>query len=132
MSKDILIRNVSEKVNDWIEDERYQRKMSKQDFVCQVLGAAREYEQGTLFNETPPAAQPSPSLLPYTFIDLFAEIGGFRLGLQKTGGSCVFSCEWDIHAQKTYHAWFGETPFGDIRKLKPSDISGPESIQFHS
>ena len=38
----------------------------------------------------------------FTFIDLFAGIGGFRIALEKTGGKCVFSSEWDINSQKTY------------------------------
>lgn len=50
----------------------------------------------------------------FTFIDLFAGIGGFRLALQSFGGVCVFSSEWDEKAQKTYEANFGEVPFGDI------------------
>jgi len=50
----------------------------------------------------------------FTFIDLFAGIGGFRLALQSLGGKCVFSSEWDTQAQKTYQANFGEVPFGDI------------------
>ena len=58
----------------------------------------------------------------FTFIDLFAGIGGFRLGLEAVGGQCVFSCEWDTHAQRTYEAWFDEVPAGDIRKLAPRDI----------
>lgn len=58
----------------------------------------------------------------FTFIDLFAGIGGFRIGLEAVGGKCVFSSEWDKHAQKTYEAWFGEKPFGDIRELKATDV----------
>lgn len=58
----------------------------------------------------------------FTFSDLFAGIGGFRLGLEGVGGSCVFSCEWDTHAQHTYEQWFNELPVGDIRKVSPSDI----------
>ena len=50
----------------------------------------------------------------FTFIDLFAGIGGFRLALQDLGGKCVFSSEWDKFAQETYKANFGERPFGDI------------------
>ena len=50
----------------------------------------------------------------FTFIDLFAGIGGFRLALQRLGGRCVFSSEWDKQAQKTYAANFGEIPWGDI------------------
>lgn len=51
---------------------------------------------------------------PFTFIDLFAGIGGFRLAFEALGGECVFSSEWDRHAALTYFANFGETPFGDI------------------
>jgi DNA (cytosine-5)-methyltransferase 1 len=54
----------------------------------------------------------------FTFIDLFAGIGGFRLALQDLGGKCVFSSEWDKAAQETYKANFGEIPFGDITKLE--------------
>ena len=50
----------------------------------------------------------------FTFIDLFAGIGGFRIACENLGGKCVFSSEWDKHAQKTYAYNFRETPFGDI------------------
>jgi len=56
------------------------------------------------------------------FIDLFAGIGGTRIGFEKNGGKCVFSSEWDKHAQRTYFENFGETPFGDITKIDSSDI----------
>lgn len=52
----------------------------------------------------------------FTFIDLFAGIGGFRLAMQNLGGKCVFSSEWDTQAQKTYCLNYGEVPFGDITK----------------
>lgn len=52
----------------------------------------------------------------FTFIDLFAGIGGFRIAMQNLGGRCVFSSEWDAQAQKTYFLNFGEVPFGDITK----------------
>jgi len=54
----------------------------------------------------------------FTFIDLFAGIGGFRLALQNIGGKCVYTSEWDKYAQLTYKANFGETPFGDITEEK--------------
>jgi len=56
------------------------------------------------------------------FIDLFAGIGGIRLGFESIGGQCVFSSEWDEQAQKTYEANFDEQPYGDITKIKPSTI----------
>lgn len=56
------------------------------------------------------------------FIDLFAGIGGIRLPFQKLGYKCVFSSEWDKDACKTYEANFGETPAGDITKIKAEEI----------
>ena len=58
----------------------------------------------------------------FKFIDLFAGIGGIRLGFESVGGKCVFSSEWDPFAQDTYEANFGERPKGDITKIEPSDI----------
>lgn len=52
----------------------------------------------------------------FTFIDLFAGIGGFRLAMQNIGGKCVFSSEWDNDAKQTYYENYGEVPFGDITK----------------
>ena len=49
----------------------------------------------------------------FTFIDLFAGIGGFRLAMQNLGGKCLFTSEWDKAAQKTYQVNFGDKPFGD-------------------
>ncbi|RGG84217.1 DNA cytosine methyltransferase [Coprobacillus sp. AF17-11AC] len=52
----------------------------------------------------------------FTFIDLFAGIGGFRIAMQSVGGQCVFSSEWDESAKETYFDNYGEVPFGDITK----------------
>ena len=59
---------------------------------------------------------------PFTFIDLFAGIGGIRLGFESVGGTCVFSSEFDEDACRTYEANFGEHPSGDITKIKASEI----------
>jgi DNA (cytosine-5)-methyltransferase 1 len=59
---------------------------------------------------------PKPKNPKFTFIDLFAGIGGFRIAMQRNGGECVFTSEWDKSAQRTYYANFGEIPFGDITK----------------
>ncbi len=58
----------------------------------------------------------------FTFIDLFAGIGGFRIAFQKLGGRCVFSSEWNKESQKTYDYNFGEIPFGDITKINENAI----------
>ncbi len=63
----------------------------------------------------------------FTFIDLFAGIGGIRIAFQAHGGKCVFTSEWDKFAQKTYAANFGELPEGDITKI-PVDEIPPHDI----
>lgn len=65
---------------------------------------------------------PPPSNPKFRFIDLFAGIGGIRMAFQNLGGKCVFTSEWNTFAQKTYEANFGEVPFGNITKIKESDI----------
>lgn len=58
----------------------------------------------------------------FKFIDLFAGIGGIRLGFESVGGECVFSSEWNAAACQTYEANFGEKPAGDITKVAANDI----------
>ncbi|OQC44121.1 MAG: Modification methylase HpaII [Bacteroidetes bacterium ADurb.Bin028] len=65
---------------------------------------------------------PSPNNFKFTFIDLFAGIGGFRLAFQSLGGKCVFSSEIDKYCQKTYEDNFGEKPNGDITQIDEIDI----------
>jgi len=60
---------------------------------------------------------PPPEPYDFTFIDLFAGIGGFRIPMQEIKGKCVFTSEFNFHAQRTYEINFGEIPFGDITKL---------------
>ena len=59
---------------------------------------------------------------PFKFIDLFAGIGGMRIPFESLGGTCVFSSEWDAHAQQTYYHNFREMPAGDITKIDVVDI----------
>ena len=58
----------------------------------------------------------------FTFIDLFAGIGGIRLGFERHGGISVFSSEIDKYACQTYHANFGEYPAGDITQISAEGI----------
>lgn len=57
---------------------------------------------------------PASDIPRFTFIDLFAGIGGFRLAMQHFGGKCVYSSEFNEAAQLTYLHNYGEVPFGDI------------------
>ncbi len=61
----------------------------------------------------------------FTFIDLFAGIGGLRRGFEAIGGRCVFTSEWDKYSQKTYRANFPDDDHeinGDITKIEASEI----------
>ncbi|WP_307835861.1 DNA (cytosine-5-)-methyltransferase [Phycicoccus sonneratiae] len=62
----------------------------------------------------------------FTFIDLFAGIGGCRLGFERAGGECLYTSEWDAYARKTYEANFDlqdQHPFdGDITQVDAADI----------
>jgi len=60
---------------------------------------------------------PPPLVPEFTFIDLFAGIGGFRIPTQRLQGKCVFTSEFNFHAQRAYELNFGEVPFGDITTL---------------
>jgi len=72
---------------------------------------------------------PNPKKWKFTFIDLFAGIGGFRLALHRLGGKCVYSSEWDEKAQITYKANFGEQPIGDITQEENKRLV-PESFDI--
>ncbi len=85
----------------------------EEGFCYDVQEPQAEY---SLFPELDDIPFPAPENPKFTFIDLFAGIGGFRIAMQNLGGKCVYSSEWDAQAQKTYKANYGETPYGDITK----------------
>lgn len=58
----------------------------------------------------------------FTFIDLFAGIGGIRIAFERNGGKCVFTSEWDEPCQVMYEANFGEKPYGDIKKMSANEV----------
>lgn len=72
---------------------------------------------------------PNPINPEFTFIDLFAGIGGFRIAMNRINGKCVFSSELDIYAQKTYFENFGEIPNGDIT-LKETKTCIPDQFDI--
>lgn len=101
-------------LNLWFEFIRGERKQHPKDFIG-VSDSACAY-QAYLFPDLFEAPFPTPNNPKFTFIDLFAGIGGFRMAFQNLGGECVFSSEWDEQARKTYYSNYGEVPFGDITK----------------
>lgn len=100
-------------IREFIEQKKGTKEEITDSFINEVAENPAEYN---LFSEFFKVPFPAPKDPKFTFIDLFAGMGGFRIAMQAQGGKCVFSSEWNKYAQKTYLANFGEMPFGDITK----------------
>lgn len=128
MPNQMLIRGVPPEVNGWIQAQREARRLTQNEVVLSVLkDAMGRNVETTLFDfaarqNTVRPTTTAGARIPFRFIDLFAGIGGLRIGLERAGGACVFTSEWDRYSQKTYAAWFGEKPHGDITKIAVEDI----------
>ena len=110
---------ILEAIRDYIEYKHKQDKKnpSWEDVSDEaVLMAAERPLENDLFADFFNVPFPAPTNPKFTFIDLFAGMGGFRLAMQAQGGKCVFSSEWNAYSQKTYFSNFGDMPFGDITK----------------
>lgn len=81
------------------------------------MSRAKVVQEETLLEWPPPRPNIEFTLGQFKFIDLFAGVGGMRLGFEAAGGQCVFTSEWDKDCQKTYEANFGDKPDGDITKI---------------
>ena len=92
------------------EATEYQKLLLEQGIDIDRLPSADK------FNKELDIPFPASKESKFTFIDLFAGIGGFRMAMQNLGGKCVFSSEWDDAAKQTYFENYGEVPFGDITK----------------
>ena len=114
MPKDILIRSVDDVDLEWIASAR-PPGWSQERFVKSVLSEARASAVGDPLAKRRMKRQPSA----FRFIDLFAGIGGFHIGMAANGGECVFTSEWDKWASTTYKAWFGTSQVrsDDVRDL---------------
>lgn len=110
-----------------IEDAIRSKKMNVGETLSMVAEDAVVYDSLVVAESPPDSATRAPfkdvcaktkrGTAAFTFIDLFAGIGGFRLAMQSLGGRCVFTSEWDTNAQKTYAANFGDDHlFGDITR----------------
>lgn len=89
--------------------------------VCEAAMQLSFWDLPSLKELKPEVPFPPPVDPKFTFIDLFAGIGCFRIAMQKCGGECVFTSEFDPAAQKTYEANFGDVPYGDITKQETHD-----------
>lgn len=108
---------IIEAIRDFLSRKEFRQKIDIDELTDKdVLRVAEDPAQYDLFSQFFDIPFPAPEKPKFTFIDLFAGIGGFRIAMQEQGGKCVFSSEWNAYAQKTYFANFGEMPFGDITK----------------
>ncbi|MCL1920888.1 MAG: DNA cytosine methyltransferase [Kiritimatiellaeota bacterium] len=115
-------------VSHWIQNPEAKVYALFHDSFCGALSPQKRRKdrvadyglQKLLFDVDVPF--PPPQKPKFTFIDLFAGIGGIRMAMQNVGGKCVFSSEWDLAAQKTYECNYGEIPFGDITEQKIKDM----------
>lgn len=110
-SKQIHIR-VNDRTYNTLTEYANEINQSVQDCVTQALFQFIEYKYKDKKKEQSH----------FTFIDLFAGIGGMRLAFESHGGKCVFTSEWDKYCQKTYFDNFGVYPHGDITKIDEKDI----------
>lgn len=121
---------VPESIHAWVQRASKHSGVSQKAFIVSLIEEAMDRANGVSVSDTtdtPPVAADFHGEIPFRFIDLFAGIGGLRIGLQRAGGRCVFSSEIDPYAQKTYRAWFGEQPAGDIQDF----VSGEEIPDHH-
>lgn len=95
---------------------QFSKELLEEYFDEEITSFVAEEALQSLINFDEDVLFPTPANPKFTFIDLFAGIGGFRIAMQRNQGQCVFSSEWDKMAQRTYYANFGEIPFGDITK----------------
>lgn len=96
-------------LGDRTEGEKYRKKLIEAGFGINNLPTKEEFNKQHSITLEPDKPK-------FSFIDLFAGIGGFRIAMQSLGGQCVFSSEWDEAVKETYFQNYGEVPFGDITK----------------
>lgn len=103
-------------IRDFLSRKQHKQRKDEELSDEQIWMVAEDAVQYDLFADFFKVPFPAPEHPKFTFIDLFAGIGGFRIAFQNLGGKCVYSSEFDAKAQESYLANYGEIPFGDITK----------------
>lgn len=111
MAKQVHVR-LDDAVFEALSEYNSETNSSVQDFVSSAIMQYLQTQKKGKKNER----------ADFSFIDLFAGIGGMRLAYEGVGGHCVYSNEWNKYSQQTYFANFGEQPDGDITKVNEFEI----------
>jgi len=111
-----------EKTHKSLKKKAKEYNFSVQEFVERTLETIVSQDHFPPFVNDSKGGNGNAKPHDFTFIDLFAGIGGIRIPFEKLRGKCVFTSEWDRWCQKTYLENFGEIPEGDITKIAPEDI----------
>ena len=111
MKQDIIIA-----IREFLSRKKFRQGKDEELSDEDIWLATESPMQYNLFDDFFKVPFPAPENPKFTFIDLFAGIGGFRIAFQNLGGKCVYSSEFDAKAQEAYLANYGEMPFGDITK----------------
>lgn len=102
--------NLNEKIQQLVQDEKVTYEELIDNLVRQKIYGQEKIDKLYFKSKK------------YSFIDLFAGIGGTRLGFERAGGVCVYSNEYNTSAKKTYFANFGDIPGDDIKSVQGKDI----------
>lgn len=111
------MKQVHLRVDDELYDELYTYSSMKEQTVQDCVREAVAYYITDLKKKQQEVKENK-----FTFIDLFAGIGGMRIAFERAGGHCIYSSEWNKYSQQTYFANFGEQPEGDITQVDASTI----------
>ncbi len=111
---------MAKQVHVWLDDAVYE---ALSDYNDETNSSVKDSVSSAIIHYL--SKQKKSSISPkvqFTFIDLFAGIGGMRLAYENAGGHCVYSNEWNKYSQQTYYANFGEQPEGDITQVDENAI----------
>ena len=119
---DLLLRGLDPKDIEWIRNNK-DTGISQNTFIKDLISSAID-DKSKINNKKSSISENKYSNFPFTFIDLFAGIGGFRSALTVLGGKCLYTNEWNKYALSTYKHWYGSesTTSEDIRTIDHSSL----------
>ena len=127
MAKQLAVKGIPDELFEWLYAEKDRRALSLKEVTEQIIEEARSRRSVPSTDDeasSDVSLKHSKQSAQFRFIDLFAGIGGFRIGMESLGGQCCFIAEWDKYSQKTYVAW--AVPYKHL--TPPTKRTGKSSI----